>query len=945
MAEIKQAWPRRDRILEIEKEVQKNVDFKRRKSNKPKFFGTFPYPYMNGRPHLGHALTICPLEFSCRYQELLGKNVLFPFGFHGTGMPIVACANRLKEELTTGRRDGQQCTTLLKMGVEDQDLEKFIDPKFWLKYWPDVAKQDLEIFGISADFSRSFITTDMNPHYDSFVKWQFERLRRGNKLMYGKNPVIYSVKDGQPCADHDRSVGEGVGIKEYTVIKFYCKELDLYLLAATTRPEVITVATNLWINPEINYIIVELDGKRLVCTDHAYNNMIHQMDKLTIIGNITGHDLINKLVEINGKEIPVWPLDTNKDKGMGIVVSVPGHSVSDFKNYKKSGGDINKILSAITIAGKPVIEIIKNGIQKGTDVGILSKNIHKSEMEDGIMINGLSIDVAAPMIKKDMEDRNICFTFWEPDGLVISRSGDHCVVALVNQWFIRYGDESWKEVVNDHIKNIQVYDESIRDALKAASTWLQYWPCSRSFGMGTQLLDTEYMIDSLSDSTAYMPYYTVAHLITDIPADCMSYELWEYLFGEQNDIPENCLEYKGILTECKDEYLYWCPLDLRVSGKDLVSNHLTMSLYNHAELWPNPAMWPQAFKINGHILLNGEKMSKSTGNFLTLRQAVEKFGADPVRIALAEASGGGISDSNFTETNAETAILRLTTESEWIHTEIEWLSTNPPVQEDNFWDTVFRAEIDFIINTAQKLFEIMDYRQVVVDGVYRLLAARDEYRKKYGGNIINKNPSLIRRFIHVHLIIIYPFCPHYVEEIIKFAGEKNILFEKKYPTIETDFYQTIWYYSVFKNYLQTFNIANDKYLKMVAKNNKNGTVKTLPTMTITLSPGYSSDEINMLLQIKNMLEKEIDWKDIMTNLSIGKDRKLVGQFTTFVKKNVQEYGISWFVWAQNSNLIKLVREWSPKLIKESQFASITIIEQEHTQFSQSPWDAIIRIKN
>jgi leucyl-tRNA synthetase len=33
-------------------------------------------------------------------------------------------------------------------------------------------------------------------------------------------------------------------------------------------------------------------------------------------------------------------------------------------------------------------------------------------------------------------------------------------------------------------------------------------------------------------------------------------------------------------------------------------------------------------RINGHLTLNGDKMSKSTGNFLTLRQAVEKFGAD-----------------------------------------------------------------------------------------------------------------------------------------------------------------------------------------------------------------------------------------------------------------------------------------------------------------------------
>lgn len=34
--------------------------------------------------------------------------------------------------------------------------------------------------------------------------------------------------------------------------------------------------------------------------------------------------------------------------------------------------------------------------------------------------------------------------------------------------------------------------------------------------------------------------------------------------------------------------MYWYPLDLRVSGKDLVPNHLTYFLYNHTAIWPTP---------------------------------------------------------------------------------------------------------------------------------------------------------------------------------------------------------------------------------------------------------------------------------------------------------------------------------------------------------------------
>jgi valyl-tRNA synthetase len=75
----------------------------------------------------------------------------------------------------------------------------------------------------------------------------------------------------------------------------------------------------------------------------------------------------------------------------------------------------------------------------------------------------------------------------------------------------------------------------------------------------------------------------------------------------------------------KDEFRFWYPFDLRVSGKDLIQNHLTFCLYNHTAIFAE-AQWPLAMRTNGHLLLNSEKMSKSTGNFLTIRQSV---GAPP----------------------------------------------------------------------------------------------------------------------------------------------------------------------------------------------------------------------------------------------------------------------------------------------------------------------------
>jgi len=44
-------------------------------------------------------------------------------------------------------------------------------------------------------------------------------LKEKSKIIYGKKYTIYSGLDGQPCADHDRASGEGVGPQEYTGIK------------------------------------------------------------------------------------------------------------------------------------------------------------------------------------------------------------------------------------------------------------------------------------------------------------------------------------------------------------------------------------------------------------------------------------------------------------------------------------------------------------------------------------------------------------------------------------------------------------------------------------------------------------------------------------------------------------------------------------------------------
>jgi leucyl-tRNA synthetase len=85
--------------------------------------------------------------------------------------------------------------------------------------------------------------------------------------------------------------------------------------------------------------------------------------------------------------------------------------------------------------------------------------------------------------------------------------------------------------------------------------------------------------------------------------------VWSYIFFFDFPVPEKCGIDIKILNSIRQEFQYWYPVDLRVSGKDLVPNHLTYYLYNHVAIWDNDSTkWPMGIRANGHLLLNSEKV-------------------------------------------------------------------------------------------------------------------------------------------------------------------------------------------------------------------------------------------------------------------------------------------------------------------------------------------------
>lgn len=617
-----------------------------------------------------------------------------------------------------------QFQIMLAIGIPREEIHKFAEPTHWLSYFPPLCKRDCSALGLRIDWRRSFITTDANPYYDAFVRWQMNRLRQLNKIKFGERYTIYSPKDGQPCMDHDRSDGEGVGPQEYTGIKIKVLEwadaakselegklpagANVYMVAATLRPETMYGQTCCFVGPTITYGIYQIAPTEFfLITERAARNMSYQkifpvQGEYPCVASLLGKTLVGSLVKaplsVHKDGVRVLPMDTVlATKGTGVVTSVPSDSPDDYATVvdlakkaeyygiKKEWAELEILPIIRTPAyGDKIAEFLvkKMKINSPKDTKQLAEAkelAYKEGYYQGIMLFGdfvgEKVEDAKPKVREQLLKSGEAIAYAEPEGHVMSRSGEPCVVALLDQWYLDYGEEQWREETKAYVKNeskFNAYHKETRNGLVANLDWLNQWACARSFGLGSKLpWDQQFLVESLSDSTVYMAYYTIAHYLhssidgkapglSGISADQMTDEVWDYLFC-QRDLPEGLVQKLNLpvdwLTKMKREFEYFYPLDVRVSGKDLIQNHLTFFLYIHVAIFP-PKYWPTGIRANGHLMLNGEKMSKSTGNFLTLSETVDKFGADAARVAFADA-GDSVEDANFDEKVANAAILRL----------------------------------------------------------------------------------------------------------------------------------------------------------------------------------------------------------------------------------------------------------------------------------------------
>lgn len=769
-------------------------------AGKKKVFVTFPFPYMNAAVHVGTAFTASHLEFYSRFKRLQGYNVLFPWAWHWTGQPIVGMSKRLKEGDPAVRR------AFIELDhVPEKEVAKFVEPEYLASYYTKQSRQVMKATGFSIDWRREFRTID--PAFRKFVEWQYFHLRELGYVVQGTHPVVWCPFDKSPTGDHDRMEGEGVSPTEFHLIKFHLGEFAL--VAATLRPETIYGATNVWVDPDADYSEARVDGELWLVSSSALTRLSEQKHGVVPVREFKGADLIGRyaLSPLTGKSLPILPGKfVDSSLATGVVFSVPAHAPYDLMALRDIqegripvGRQIKEIadklapIPILTLQGYsrvPAEDAVKKlGIKDSMDPSleaatqeIYSAEFHRGELTTasgplaGLTVTEAKEKVLALMAKTERLDK-----MFELAERVVCRCGTRCYVKILeNQWFLNYSNPEWKAKAKLVIDRAAMFPEDARQMFYSTIEWLNDWPCARRSGMGTRLpWDKDWLVETLSDSTIYMAYYCISKFVNmeKIGPENLTPDVLDYvLLGKGNpaSVAKAAKTTERTLKDIRTEFTYWYPVDLRNSGKDLIPNHLTFFAFHHAALFPEK-QWPRGFGINGMITIEGKKMSKTKGNFVSWEGAKEKYGADAFRLALA-LTADGMDDADWRDRAAMDAKEKVESLIPYVKKTLKSTSD----RKENELDSWLVATVNSRIVTATQAMEELRMRRASAT-IFLDIWNDVRYYLRRGGK--PRRQTLVDVF-GAWVRMMSPFTPFMAEDLNRELGGKGLVCQADWPSPE-----------------------------------------------------------------------------------------------------------------------------------------------------------------
>ena len=221
----------------------------------------------------------------------------------------------------------------------------------------------------------------------------------------------------------------------------------------------------------------------------------------------------------------------------------------------------------------------------------------------------------------------------------------------------------------------------------------------------------------------------------------------------------------------RSEFLYWYPLDFRNSAKELVPNHLSFCIFHHAALFP-PEHWPKAIGVNGMLMVEGQGMHKSKGNFITMKGAVEKYGADATRCGLL-LGAEGMDDPDWRAEN----VTDLKTKFEGLMGFASNIIVTAKNDDNTALERWLQSRLQQRIKDVTAALDELKTRTALQTALFETWNDLRWYIQRKG----NTNAKALGDAVKDWLKMLAPFAPFMCEELWSQTGEEGFISVAKWP--------------------------------------------------------------------------------------------------------------------------------------------------------------------
>jgi len=750
------------------------------KEREKKFFIHFAYPGVSGYLHVGHMRGFTYCDIIARYKRMTGFDVLFPAGFHASGIPSVGFAKKVE------RKDPTTLNALKEYGCTEDVINSLVDPEAVVDYFGKTYVDDYwKKFGFLIDYSR--VMSTISKGYNKFIQWQFYKLKEKDLLIQKPHFAPFCPNCGPVAVDKsetDISKGGASEILEFAAIKFQMKDGTI-LPAATLRPETIFGVTNMWVDPNVEYVKVTVDDETWICSQEAAEKLLYQLDNVKMLNEkVIGTELIGKncIIPQVGREIPILsgPF-ADPNVATGIVMSVPAHAPYDWIALVESSEQIDPI-TIIDVKGfgtNPAKQVCDElGVKSQTETEKLDQAteiVYKKEFHTGYLNDqcgsyaGIKISDIKDDVKNKLIANNQAVIMREFSEEVICRCGEKVKIKQIpDQWFIKYSDQNLTEKSKDHVATMNIYPGEYKQEMPRVLEWFDDRACIRKGSwLGTEFpFKKDWIIEPISDSTLYPAYYIISKYVNEnkITSDEMTEAFFDYIFFNKG-------KSQGKLwDEIKADVDYWYPVDINLGGKEHKTVHFPVFLMNHVAVMPENK-WPQGIFVHWWVTQQGkEKISKSKGGAEHIAKAANTYGVDAMRLYYAHVG------SPFVDVEWDTEIVaKYKNKIANIWKLMQQLSTRKDTKNENL-DNWLISTINRRIQNIVDAFESYDLRVASNEIFFECQKDIQWYLKRGGGN-----KQLLKKFVKTWIMLMTPVTPHLAEELWH-LGEKDLVSTTSYPT-------------------------------------------------------------------------------------------------------------------------------------------------------------------